>query len=804
MRILTTLTIALAVISTLGSSRTSQTPAKDRILRAVDPAQVAVVGGTAHPLARPQLDQGRTDPSRMIHGSITFRLSPAQQSDLDQLLRQQQDPSSPNYHRWITPDQYAERFGMSSNDLAKVSSWLQSQGLSVESISRSHNEVAFSGSAGQAEYAFRTELHNYMIRGEQHFANARAVSLPAAFSAQVLNVRGLNDIRPRARVRPLPRFTSNISGNHFIIPGDFNTIYDIPSAATGAGQKIAVVGQTNISNTDIDAFRSAAGLAVNDPTVVLVPNSGLLTTYPSDEVEADLDVEWSGAIAPAASIVFVTVGSDPTTSVFDALTYAIDQNLAPVISISYGNCESQLSNSFILSLQQQGQQANAQGQTVVGPSGDSGAADCDTGASAAGGYQVDVPAVLPEVTGVGGTEFTGDTQATVSGGCASATTYWSGSCSQTSGASALSYIPETAWNDTSPGAGLSATGGGASTIFAKPSWQSGTGVPADGKRDVPDISVSGSSFVDPYLVCSQAFYSTQSPPSTATSCANGFRANDSSGSLAAVGGTSVGAPTFAAIIALINQATGSKGQGNANPMLYRLAASSASAFHDVTTGDNKVPCTAGSPNCPQGTTSIGFSAGAGYDLATGLGSIDVAKLITAWKAVTPAADFAIEGQIANISAPGGTANSTVNVISMGGFAGTVNLTCTGVSGAAQVGCTINPTSVNLTSGSTATSTVNITTVAGLSQPMHRSGAWFAATGGLFAAVLLGSIPSKRRWLALLGLFLGVLITVGVACGGGGGSTQQKSQGTPVGNYVVTVTGTSGSTSHSATISVAVQ
>lgn len=804
MRILTSLAIALVLISTVAGSPASKTAVKDRILRAVDPTQVAVVKGTAHPLARTQMDLGRTDTSRTIRGSITFRLSAAQQSDLDQLLREQQDPSSANYHRWITPEQYAERFGMSANDLAKVSTWLQSQGLHVESVSRSRNEIAFSGSAGEVEYAFKTELHNYMIRGEKHFANAREVSLPAAFSAQVLNVRGLNDIRPRARIRPLPRFTSNISGNHFIIPGDFNTIYDIPSTATGAGQKIAVVGQTNISNTDIDAFRSAAGLAAKDPTVVLVPNSGLLTTFPSDEVEADLDAEWSGAIAPAASIIFVTVGDDLSTSVFDALTYAVDQNLAPVISISYGNCESGLQTSFITSLQQAGQQANAQGQTIVGPSGDSGGADCDSGASATGGYQVDVPASIPEVTGVGGTEFTGDTAGAVSGSCASANTYWSGSCSQTSGASALSYIPETAWNDTSQGGGLSATGGGASTVFAKPSWQSGTGVPADGKRDVPDIALNGSNFHDPYLVCSQAFYSTQNPPSSATSCASGFRASDTS--LAAVGGTSVGAPTFAAIMALINQATGSAGQGNANATLYRLAASTPSAFHDITSGDNKVPCSAGSTNCPQGTASIGFSAGAGYDLTTGLGSVDVAKLITAWTAAKPGADFTIEGQIASISAPGGTANSTVSVISMGGFAGTVNLTCTGVSGAAQVGCTINPTSVNLTAGSTATATVNITTVAALSKPARHSGAWFAATGGLFAAVILGGIPSKRRWLALLGLFLGVLITVGVACGGGSSNNnqQQKSQGTPVGTYVITVTGTSGSTSHSATISVAVQ
>jgi subtilase family serine protease len=798
MRKIARIALGLVALIMVGGSGSSQVTSKDRILRTIDPAEVATVRATAHPLARREFDQGRKDPGEMIRGSITFRLSAAQQADLDKLLRQQQDRTSANYHRWLTPEQYAARFGMSSSDLAKVSAWLQSQGVSVEEIARNHNEISFSGSAGQVEYAFKTELHNYGLGGVQHFANATDVSLPAAFSAQVLGVRGLDDFRPQARVhRFSPRFTSNLSGNHFLIPGDFWTIYNVPhSTYTGAGQKIAVVGQTDINNADIDAFRIASGLATNDPTKILVPNTGALVVSSGDEGEADLDIEWAGGIATAAAIVYVTVGNNPSFSVFDALHYAVQNNVAPAISISYGNCESNMSLSTTLMFQQWAQQANAQGQTISGPSGDSGAADCDLRVST-NGYQVDVPASIPEVTGVGGSEFTGDSGAcpggTCSGNVAPANSpYWSGSSSLTSGASALIYIPEMGWNDSVAGT-LSASGGGASAFFGKPSWQTGTGIPADGKRDVPDIALNASNAHDPYLICSGG------------DCVNGFR--DASNNLDAVGGTSAGAPAFAAVVALINQATSANGLGNVNPMLYSLAASSPTAFHDITAGNNIVPCTSGTTNCPAGTTSIGFSAGTGYDQVTGLGSLDVQKLITAWLGASPGPDFSLVALTSTISAPGGTGSSTVTVTSIQGFTGTVNLACTGISGTAQVGCSVNPPSVNVAANSPPpAASVTITTVADLRAPrfLHRRPAGLVPGAGLLATVILGGIPLRRRWLAVLGLVLGVGILAGVACGGGSGSTPPKSQGTPPGTYVLTVTGTSGSTTHNATISLTVQ
>ncbi len=210
------LPFAVAMVLAFTVAGDTQPASWDRIVGAVDAAQTAVVKSTAHPMAQSQYDQGRVDTTRMLSGvSLVFRLSPSQQADMNQLLRDQQDRSSPQYHKWITPDQYAARFGMTQHDLAKVASWAQSQGLTVDGISRNRNEISFSGSVGQIEYALKTELHNYSINGEQHFANATDVALPAAFSSQVLSVRGLNDFRPKPRFRrPAPRFTTRLKSSN--------------------------------------------------------------------------------------------------------------------------------------------------------------------------------------------------------------------------------------------------------------------------------------------------------------------------------------------------------------------------------------------------------------------------------------------------------------------------------------------------------------------------------------------------------------------------------------------------------------
>jgi subtilase family serine protease len=797
---------AAALLLILAAPVGTQTASRDRILRAIDPAATSPVRGTAHPLARGQFDQGRADSNRLISGaSLVFRLSPAQQAGLDRLLQQQQDPSSANYHEWLTPEEYANRFGMTQNDLAKVTTWLQSQGLRVDSISRSRTEVFFSGAVAQIEHALQTEIHNYSINGEQHFANRTDISLPAAFSADVAAVRGLNDFHPRSRIRKTQsHFTSSVSGNHFVEPGDFATIYHLgplySQGLDGTGQKIAVVGQTAISLTDIRAFRSASGLSQNDPTIQLVPNTGTSTTCSGDVTEADLDVEWSGGVAKNANVIYVYAGvgtggtcTNRTKDVFDALQFAISNNVAPVISISYGNCEASIGSSTAATFRQWMQQANAQGQTITAASGDDGAADCDfNDSSAIHGLAVDIPAAIPEVTGIGGTEFTGDSQVTVTNGCAPADTYWSGSCSPTSGASALSYIPETVWNDP-PTTSFSAGGGGASTFFTKAQapWQAGPGVPNDSKRDVPDVSLNASPVHDPYLLC------------TGGSCVNGFR--NATNSLAAVGGTSAGAPAFAGILAIINQATQSMGQGNANSKLYSLAVSTPSAFHDTTTGNNNVPCTKGSTGCPT-SGNIGFSATANYDQASGLGSLDVFNLVTAWPGFvsTPGFSLGVNPAALTIAAAGQSGSSTVTVGQVNGFSGTVNLSCAVPSTAtSKISCSISPSSVVINSTNTSQSaTLGINALAASAALQHRRLELLALFTVVPGILLLG-VP-RRRGRMLLGFLAAGLLAFTLGCGGGSSSSSVNQNQNTSATYAVTVNASSGSVTHSLTVNVTVK
>jgi hypothetical protein len=416
-----------------------------------------------------------------------------------------------------------------------------------------------------------------------------------------------------------------VSGSHYIAPGDFATIYDLNPlySATppidGTGQKIVVVGQSQVVLSDIATFRSLSGLSPNVPQTILVPGSGNPGPVDGDIQESSLDIEWAGAVARNATIIFVYSGN----GVLDALQYAVTQNLAPVISISYGSCEAVNPPDEMRFLAYVAQQANAQGITIVASAGDSGATDCDGSISPANypaklGLSVDFPSSLPYVTGVGGTEFNEGNGK-----------YWQDAPQGGPDviSSALSYIPEIVWNDSSSLNVLDATGGGASSIFGKPTWQTGTGVPADGARDVPDISLAASNAHDPYLVCSWLSGTTTS------SCQNGFRNSATDVSFNAYGGTSFGAPTLAGMLALINQQTGSTGQGNINYILYPLAVIASPAFHDVTTGNNSSPCVFQSLGCLDGNP-IGFRSGLGYDQATGLGTIDATNLVNSWSSVS--------------------------------------------------------------------------------------------------------------------------------------------------------------------------
>ncbi len=784
--------------------------ATDRVVQPIDNGNLTRLKGSVHPMARVAADLGAVAPSTQLERmKLIFAPTPAQQSALDQLLQQQQEPGSPNYHKWITPEQFAARFALSQNDYTKIANWLRSQGFQVVENARSRTYIAFNGSAAQVQTTFRTPIHRYAINGETHYANASEPMIPAALAGVVSGVSSMNNFRPNPRlVKAQPRLTSSVTGNHFIAPGDFAVLYNLTglynSGIDGTGQTIAIAGQTDLvtdSNgnfSDVVTFRTNSGLSAPNLKSTLIPGSTDPGIVSGDIDEASLDVEWSGAVAKNASIILLVANPKTTNGAFDSLQYAISSNIAPVVSISYGLCEPQVDSATQTSFTTSGQEANAQGQTIVAPAGDSGAADCDTGASATQGLAVDFPGSMPYVTSMGGTEFTGDT-ANAASPC-TATQYWSGGTCQVNDTSttALSYIPETVWNDTALDGVLSAGGGGVSTLFTKPSWQTGTGVPADGKRDVPDISLSSSADHDGYVICSQG------------SCVCGFRnsctVNTTLGTFDSTGGTSVAAPTFAGIVALINQKM-AVAQGNVNPGLYSLASSTPSVFHDITTGSNIVPCTQNSKNCP--TTApfqFGYSAAPGYDLASGWGSFDAGALVAAWTG-SQVGDFQIAANPTSLTlTSGGSGTSTVSTTVVGGFSGTVALTCSVSSSLGATTCSLSPTSI--ASAGTSTLTIQAATLAsGLNRHLRLSPASWGMGSFFFAAVLL--VPGRKRGTrsikqyvtqALLTFALASLL-VGISACGGGGSNNNNNQ-TPI-SGTVTVTGTSGSLSHTAQVAVTV-
>src|SRR5580658_8204213 len=336
---------------------------QSRITKGIDNQQRFVLTGHIHPKARAEDDQGRVSPSlQMSYVKLELAQSESQHADLQQLLKDQQTPASGNYHRWLTPEQYAERFGVSTDDLNTIVAWLQGQGLTIAAVARGRNWIAVNGEAATSESAFQTEIHQYVSNGETHFANASNPSVPAAFSGVIGAIRGLNDFRMKAKARLRkasakdtlkPNFTSG-DGETFITPGDLAVIYDInplyADGINGQGQSIVVAGQTQVNLSDIQQFRSSYGLPANNPQMVLVPGAQDPGISQTDLPEADLDLEWSGAVARNATILFVY-----SSDVIQAVQYAIDEDLAPELSQSYGACEQETPSSDLSAFQQMGQ-----------------------------------------------------------------------------------------------------------------------------------------------------------------------------------------------------------------------------------------------------------------------------------------------------------------------------------------------------------------------------------------------------------------------------------------------------------------
>jgi hypothetical protein len=672
-----------------GAQQNGRVPA--RVIDTVDDTNRTMLRGNVHPMARAQFDRGAAaDAQPVTRILLLLQRSAEQEAALRQLMEEQQSKNSPNYHAWLTPEDFGKRFGPADADVQAVTDWLNSHGFQNIKVSNGRTAVEFSGNVGQVRKAFGTEIRNFNVKGEDHFANVSDPQIPAALAPVVRGIAALHNFRPKPQVHSLgtfqrnaktgevrPAFTfTDVNGTFYAMgPADFATIYNIPAAATGAGQSIAIVGQSNINLQDVTDFRSIFGLPPYAPGQLNVilngPDPGLVS---GDEGESDLDVEWAGAIAPAATINFVvtqTSLTDAITGVDGSARYIVDNNIAPILSESYGSCESALGsggNAFYNSLWQQ---AAAEGITVVVSAGDNGAAGCDDPNSAASsGIAVSGLASTPFNVAMGGTDFDDAT---------TQTTFWNAANTSTTPpvlASAKGYIPEITWNDScaatgiSGCAGLSSTAatvnavagsGGPSSVYTgslKPSWQAGLG---DTARDLPDVSLFSSDGQNKsfYIVCGSDQDITGDTGCNLTK----FTSTSPFHDFQAVGGTSAATPTFAGIIALVNQhlATGGNPtprQGNVNYVLYGLAKTAANVcnssttalpnacvFNDVVKGNVSVACVGGSANCSntstaanqfgalataKGGSTIAFNSGAGYDLATGLGSLNVANLLTKW------------------------------------------------------------------------------------------------------------------------------------------------------------------------------
>jgi len=677
------LLVLIAVISLLGATALAQiaaaaTTIEPLITQAVNESQLTTLKGNVHPLARPEFDLGTAPASlpmeRML---LVLKRSPAQETALRKLLDDQQDKVSPNYHKWLTPEDFGKQFGPTDADMQAITSWLQSHGFQV-GTTKGRTVLEFSGSASQVQEAFHTSIHKYIVNDEQHWANASDPQIPTALASAVAGIASLHDFSKKAMnhyagtysvktkmlTSPEPQFTFTCGSGQIcygVVPYDFATIYDVlplwNAGIDGTGQTIAIVGRTNINPQDATNFWSLFGLTVPQNKLNVILN-GDDPGINGDESEADIDVQWSGAVAPQATIDFVTSKSTDTTDGVDlSAVYIVENNLAPVMSESYGECELGLGtagNQFFYGLWGQ---AAAQGISVFVSTGDNGAAGCDNpGGSARYGLNVNGIASTPFNAAVGGTDFNQYN---------AWTNYWNSTNTSGTQESAKGYIPETTWNDSCTN-GLAITLGYGSTPekacnnaqmiaqggvnseggsggpsncvantrgvlgsctqgYAKPSWQSGAGVPADNKRDLPDISLFASNgFMGSfYVICQQ--------DATGGCSLNSF---------AAYGGTSVASPAFAGIMSLVNQKVGTP-QGVPGFALYKLVTKQSNAFHDVPTGSTiAMPCTTGTPNC---TTSVngdaygvlsGYSTGTGYDLATGLGSVDAANLVNNWTKAT--------------------------------------------------------------------------------------------------------------------------------------------------------------------------
>jgi subtilase family serine protease len=689
--------------------------------RGIDESRRHSLAGNTRPEATAQNDQGAVAGDfPMEHMILQLARSAADETAIKQYIDSLHDAASPNYHRWMTASEFGAAWGAAPADRAAVAQWLESHGFTVHSMAPGGTTIDFSGTAAQVLEAFHTEIHHLNVNGVRHIANMSDPEIPEALAPAVAGIVSLHDFSPRPRKRAHAdyTFTSGKSTYQAVTPGDLATIYDLnplfTAGITGTGQTIAVIEDSDLYKaSDWNTFRSTFGLtkyasgsltAVHPAPATGTNNCRAPGVVAGDDGEAILDAEWASAAAPDAAIEVVACASTRTTfGGLIALQNLVNSQTPPsIVSISYGECEAENGAASNAAFSAIYEQAVAEGVSVFVAAGDEGAASCDAGAQGAShGIGVSAWASTPYNVAVGGTDF-GDTAAGTNN------SYWSSSNSATF-ASAMAYIPEIPWNDScasgllaaqfgystvygsagfcgsatakndsllevvagSGGPSGCATGNPASTGvvggtcggYAKPSWQADiAGIPADGVRDIPDVSLFaadglwGHYYVDCWSDVRNGGASCAGVPSTWDGG----------------GGTSYSTPILAGIQALVNQKNGGA-QGNPNYVYYKLAAAGSESFcdseapgpgcifHNVTKGDIDVNC-GGAAECfgaaqstPAGggrglrggfsstvsyngalstsATSLApaYQAVAGWNFATGLGSVDASNLVNNWK-----------------------------------------------------------------------------------------------------------------------------------------------------------------------------
>ncbi len=823
--------IALTLFAAVTASAQNS---KRLIVDTVDENQLVTLRGNTPPPAIAKNDLGRVSSGmRMTDLILVLRRSPEVQEAFDTFVESQYEPNSPNFHQWLTPEQVGEKFGPSLTDIATVSAWLTSHGLSVDGVSKDRMTIRFSGSAHQVETAFHTELHNLSVNGVPHFSNMTEPQIPMALEPVVLGPKALSNFLPR----PLHRLGSKATRNketgmwqraaqpvttaasglrpqigfscgsncqvEDLTPFDFATIYNLTplwsAGIDGTGQTIAIAGRSDVRAADVTSFRSTFGLSGGSYTMIQNgPDPGYCTSTASnalctldDQIENALDVEWAGATAPKAAVkLVVTQQTNTNDAIYESANYAIQNSTAKIINVSYGNCELFMGTSGNASYNSLWQTAATAGIAVFVASGDAGAPACDQGGDSGGtpyvaqyGLSVSGLASSSWDTAVGGTDFNwGST----------ASPYWNTTNNSSNGSSAKGYIPEYPWNDTcttplaityvqgianqlgvtpptdaDSSCNFVATyyqpiyaqyqvdiswlldtvgaGGGASNCttnsttnttinpdptscsggYGKPIWQGGvTGIPNDNKRDIPDVSFfAGNGLLgSAYLICVSDWAT-----SAGTTCVTTpYPANEPT--VGEIGGTSAASPAMAGVMALINQKAGTT-QGSPNSNLYKLGTlqtyancssasvtnSSSCYFNDVNTGTVSMPCATGSQNCNALSTDTvgvlsGFGAGAGFDNATGLGSLNVANVVNGWAATaigTASSTVAVSANPTSITSAQGTAVTVTITGASGTPTGTVVLT-SGSFTSASKSLTGGTVTFNLSPGVLAVGTDTIT------------------------------------------------------------------------------------------------